>query len=280
MTPRPGDLPAGPARFERDEPARPGQNAYSPIYSAPSPADRPTALPPSGPGASAGRVPVGDQAWSQDMSSDTGPVRAQPPNADRAWWEPRPSGAWSAPGWGASTGQPAAGPADGAHDTRAFPGQTDTRTFAGQRPGSTANAGFSPPGYPGGGYGTSAAGKSPTPTGPARTTGRRTSVIVAATAALALLAGFGGGLVGVLLGDLQHRVLHDVQRSVLVAHGEHGVLERAPLDFGEKCGNFLSGCQLMPCFARFCADYRASGAATLRPASVRAHADCSAQQMP
>ena len=108
MTPRPGDLPA--------EPARPNQTANSSNYSAPSPADRPTALPPGG------------QAWSQDMARDTGPVPTQNPNADKAWWEPRPSGAWAAPGWnatnnpgGAQPGQAGAPGTAGGHGTRSFP---------------------------------------------------------------------------------------------------------------------------------------------------------------
>jgi hypothetical protein len=38
----------------------------------------------------------------------------------------------------------------------------------------------------------------------------------------------------VALGEPQHRVLHDVERRFLVAHGEHGLLERSPLDALEK----------------------------------------------
>ena len=40
----------------------------------------------------------------------------------------------------------------------------------------------------------------------------------------------------VLLGEPQHRVLHDVERRFLVAHGEHRLLEGAPLDAGEEIG--------------------------------------------
>jgi hypothetical protein len=33
---------------------------------------------------------------------------------------------------------------------------------------------------------------------------------------------------------IEHRVLHDVERRVLVARGEHRLLEGTPLDLGEK----------------------------------------------
>ena len=108
-----------------------------------------------------------------------------PQPADQAWWEPRPSGAWSTPGWGPAAGRPTAGSARGAYGTQAFPGPTTT-------------AGY-PAGQPGIGYGPGTATRPPAGTeqpAPGRTKGRRTSVIVATTAALALLAGFGGGLVG------------------------------------------------------------------------------------
>jgi putative serine protease PepD len=178
MTPRPGDLPtAGPARFDHDEPARPGQTAYSPTYSAPSPADRPTSVPPSGPRPPANQPPPADRAWSQE-TLDTGPVRPEHPGAEQAWWEPRPSGAWAAPGWPA--GQPGAGPSPSGHGTQAFAGPT----------------GYGSTGYPVPGYGTT----TNRPPAPAPTTtstkGRRTTLIVATTAVLALLAGFGGGILG------------------------------------------------------------------------------------
>jgi putative serine protease PepD len=186
MTPRPGDLPAtnGPARSETNEPAAAGQTAYSPTYSAPSPADRPTSLPPMPP---QGQAPVSpqaaNQAWSQaggrgDMNRDTGPVAPQQQNPDQAWWEPRPSGAWSTPGWNANA------PRTGANGTQAFPPPAQ---------------GFGAPGYPAQGYGVTTATRPPAQQTPASTKGRRTSVIVATTAALALLAGFGGGLVGAQL---------------------------------------------------------------------------------
>ena len=194
MTPRPGDLPAAtdPARFDRDEPAAPGQTADSPAYSAPSPADRPSAPPSSGI-----HVPP-HQAWSQDLTRDTGPVRApnqnqnQTPGSDQAWWEPRPSGAWSTPGWGVQAGRqdPGSGPAGDPRGTQAFP------------PPAGAG-GFAAAGYPG--YGTTTTTRPPATSGhgpataPTRAKGRRTSIIVATSAAIALLAGFGGGLVGAQL---------------------------------------------------------------------------------
>jgi putative serine protease PepD len=168
MTPRPGDLPAAaPAPTQ----AQPGQTAYSPTYSAPSPADRSTAVPPMSPAASP-QTQSDDRAWSQD-TRDTGPVQMQNPNAGQAWWEPRPSGAWSSPGWNAGTQTP------GAHGTQAFPGQSPT--------------GFGAPHYPSTGYGTTTVSPPP-PAAPTKS--RRTSTIVATTAALALIAGFAGGMLG------------------------------------------------------------------------------------
>src|SRR5664279_1804688 len=187
MPPRHGDLPAatGPAHFEREEPVRPGQIASS-ADSAPSPADRPSTVPPSG------QAPFAGQAWSQDTSPDTGPVRMAPSNAGQAWWEPRPSGAWSTPGWGASTGRPNTGPTGaGAHGTQSFPGPT---------PGP-APAGYPAPGYFGSGYGAATTTRPPAPatSPPSGGKGRRTPVVVGTAVALALLAGFGGGLLGAQL---------------------------------------------------------------------------------
>ena len=47
----------------------------------------------------------------------------------------------------------------------------------------------------------------------------------------------------VFLGQLQHRILDDIQRRVLVPHREHRLLEGATLDLGEECGDFLCGSQ-------------------------------------
>src|SRR5678809_446687 len=52
-----------------------------------------------------------------------------------------------------------------------------------------------------------------------------------------------GGAVAVLLGQPEHRVLHDVERRLLVAHGEHGLLERASLYAFEKRRKLASRCQ-------------------------------------
>ena len=43
-----------------------------------------------------------------------------------------------------------------------------------------------------------------------------------------------GRAVGIFLRELEHRVLDDVERGVLVADGVHRLLERAALDLGEK----------------------------------------------
>ncbi len=173
MTPRPGDLPAAAPDSGQ---AQTGQTAYSPTFSAPSPADRSTAVPPLSPAdrqVPDGPIPSGDRAWSQD-TRDTGPVQTQNPNAAQAWWEPRPSGAWSSPGWNTGTQNP------GAQRTQAFPGQAPS-------------AGFGAPRYPATGYGSTAT-VNPPPPAPAK--GRRSSAIVVTSVALALIVGFGGGLLG------------------------------------------------------------------------------------
>jgi hypothetical protein len=50
-------------------------------------------------------------------------------------------------------------------------------------------------------------------------------------------------LVRVLLGQLEHCVLDDIDRAVLVADSEHRLLERPTLDFSQECRNFLIGGQ-------------------------------------
>jgi hypothetical protein len=47
----------------------------------------------------------------------------------------------------------------------------------------------------------------------------------------------------VLLREPQHRVLHDIERRLLVADGEYGLFERAPLDALEKRRQLAAGCQ-------------------------------------
>src|SRR5688500_6042322 len=44
----------------------------------------------------------------------------------------------------------------------------------------------------------------------------------------------------VLLGEPQHRVLHDVERSLFVAHGEHRLLEGPLFDAHQECGKLAS----------------------------------------
>ena len=48
-----------------------------------------------------------------------------------------------------------------------------------------------------------------------------------------------GRLIGVFFRQFEHRVLHDVERGVLVAGGEHRLLERATLDIREELRDFL-----------------------------------------
>jgi hypothetical protein len=56
-----------------------------------------------------------------------------------------------------------------------------------------------------------------------------------------------GRPIGIILRQLEHRLLHDVERRVLVANGVHRLLEGAPLDLREKARDFLFVSQ----FARF-----------------------------
>jgi hypothetical protein len=51
------------------------------------------------------------------------------------------------------------------------------------------------------------------------------------------------GPIPVLLREPQHRVLHDIERRLLVADGEYGLFERAPLDALEKRRQLAAGCQ-------------------------------------
>jgi hypothetical protein len=50
---------------------------------------------------------------------------------------------------------------------------------------------------------------------------------------------FGRGLCGVFLSQLEHRVLHHIERGVLVSHGEHCLLECAAFDPCQEGGQFL-----------------------------------------
>ena len=52
-----------------------------------------------------------------------------------------------------------------------------------------------------------------------------------------------GRPVRIFLGELEHRILDDVERGVLVSHRIHCMLERAPLHCREKGRDFLTGSQ-------------------------------------
>jgi len=170
--PRPGDLPAPAPRFDNEEAARAQNTAQS--FSAPSPADRPTSTPTGHP-----TPPPPHRAWS-DQAGDTGPGPAQPAT-DQAW-QSRPSGAWASPTWGAG-GRPGSAPGN----TQSFPSGPPTG-------GYYPAAGYGSTGYGTAGLNTGTATRNPPATAPTKRS--RTSLIVATTAAVALLAGFGGGLVG------------------------------------------------------------------------------------
>ncbi len=97
---------------------------------------------------------------------------------EQSWWQARPSGAWSSQSWSGGTGgQGTPGPA------AATGRYTQTLPPAGQGSGY--------PSYPG----LPAPGPGATPN-QAKPRGRKTTLVVAATTALALIAGFAGGYAG------------------------------------------------------------------------------------
>jgi hypothetical protein len=51
---------------------------------------------------------------------------------------------------------------------------------------------------------------------------------------------FDGWLCAVFFGELEHRVLNDIECVFLVAHGENRLLESAAFYAGEKVGQFLA----------------------------------------
>jgi hypothetical protein len=53
----------------------------------------------------------------------------------------------------------------------------------------------------------------------------------------------GDRFVRVFLRQFEHRVLDDVEGGILVAHGEHRLLERSPLDVSQEGRDFLMGGQ-------------------------------------
>ncbi len=74
---------------------------------------------------------------------------------------------------------------------------------------------------------------------------------------------FGGGRVGIAVGQLHHGVLHDVERVLLVPHGVQGLLEGAFLRRQEEVGHFLAACH-RECFGLM-PTQDGSRAATARP---------------
>ncbi|GAB5606301.1 hypothetical protein TK5_23810 [Sideroxyarcus sp. TK5] len=51
---------------------------------------------------------------------------------------------------------------------------------------------------------------------------------------------FRSGLVAIALGELDHGILHDIQRRMIVAHGICGLLEGATFDAGKEIGKLFS----------------------------------------
>jgi putative serine protease PepD len=171
MTPRAGDQPAG----SRDA-AGTGPTA-TPRYSAPSPADSPTSAPASGAGGYSGASQP--RAWSQVPGPSTpAGQHGAGGSSDQSWWQPRPSGAWSTQPWSGRPGNPSG--------TTTGP---STRTL----PRSESEYQSPSP------YGTPPATGQPGTPDQVRPRGRRTTAVIAATTALALIAGFGGGYAGAAL---------------------------------------------------------------------------------
>src|SRR3989454_12167580 len=56
----------------------------------------------------------------------------------------------------------------------------------------------------------------------------------------------------VLFREPEHRVLHDVERGLLVAHREDRLLECAPLDALQKRRKLATRCQMTLCRGRCC----------------------------
>ena len=65
-----------------------------------------------------------------------------------------------------------------------------------------------------------------------------------------------GRLGGVFLGELEHRVLNDVERRLLVTHGEQRLLEGATLDLRQKGRQFGMRSQVRPPGSRRSRDYK------------------------
>ena len=192
MTPRAGDQPAG-ARDRSEQgsanhPVNPAVNtpvdppanpAAAGRYAAPSPSDSPSTRS----FGSAGYPGAPSQAWSQ--ATPGAPRPAPGATNEQSGWQPRPSGAWSSQPWAA----PGAGSgATTGHYTQTLPPTgADGYRSAGQ------------PGYPLGTAG-SAGGPGPA-TAAAPKPRRKTSLVVATTTALALVAGVAGGWAGAALHD-------------------------------------------------------------------------------
>lgn len=190
MTPPAGERPTG-----TPDTTGTGQSA-TPRYSAPSPTDTPTgasATASSGAGPRPSGYPQGPrpQAWSQTPGHPNTPADASthPGSAagDQSWWQPRPSGAWSSQNWGGPTGAPTGG-----HGPASAPTSTYTQTLP-RTPGQDAYSSYPRSGYTGP---TTSVAPGTATDDAAKPRGRKTSLIVATTTALALIAGFAGGYAG------------------------------------------------------------------------------------
>lgn len=190
MTPPAGERPTGTPDTTGTGPSA------TPRYSAPSPTDTPTgasATASSGAGPRPAGYPQGPrpQAWSQTPGHPNTPADASthPGSAagDQSWWQPRPSGAWSSQNWGGPTGAPTGG-----HGPASAPTSTYTQTLP-RTPGQDAYSSYPRSGYTGP---TTSVAPGTATDDAAKPRGRKTSLIVATTTALALIAGFAGGYAG------------------------------------------------------------------------------------
>jgi putative serine protease PepD len=194
MTPRAGDQPAGardgieqggvePTGAAQSGAADRGGYPAAPRYSAPSPSDTQTAR---SYGSAGYRGTPPSQAWSQAAGSGGAGGTGRPGPGEtgvHAGWQPRPSGAWSSQPWATAGSAPGSSTSTGRYTQTLPPSGPDTYLPPGQT------------GYPAGPAG------GPGSTTTAKPRGRKTSLVVATTTALALVAGVAGGWAGAALHD-------------------------------------------------------------------------------
>ncbi|MBM9468474.1 S1C family serine protease [Nakamurella leprariae] len=150
-----------------------------------------------------------DADWSAASPHQPATPNPQHQPDDHGWWQPRPSGALSDPVW---TGTHPAARGQRSSGTQQFPGPAGWSQYAPTGSYGTSGGGYGTWSGSSTGYGTpgSPGGVGGGPVGPQggasvaiaeRPARRRTMTTVAAAGVLALVAGFGGGLIGSNLAD-------------------------------------------------------------------------------